>query len=244
MKKKNRLFVFGDSWANNYFSKKNDLVKCKPFLGLGEVESYAKYHDYFGHWIDHISNYYEVYSYGVGAATNEQIIFQLANLPEYKKGDRMIMIFTTPHRFNWFFNKRKYSILPHGSSTKNLFSGDEKILNFIENQFVEKYNWWSDEKIDKDEIKLINKIPILYKQWNPIMVTWTSDFSNFVTSVELIDFANYKLTNIFEESEEFIRDNHLGAIGNFELFKYFAKKLDLDISDYSFIPKVFKKTIL
>jgi hypothetical protein len=72
--KKSRLFVFGDSWANNYFAKKNNLIDEKPYLTNESIKLYSEYHNNFGHWIDHMNFFYDVYSYGVGAATNEQTI--------------------------------------------------------------------------------------------------------------------------------------------------------------------------
>ena len=236
---KNRLFVFGDSWANNYFSVKNDLVKCKPFLGLNEVEQFAKYYNYSGHWIDYISNYYDVYSYGYPAATNEQIIFQLGNLPEYRDGDRIIIIFTTPQRINWIIDKRKYSFLPNGTQLKKIYGNDTKILNFIENQYIERSNWWFDNDIKKDEVLFINKIPVIYQKWNPLMITWTSDLSDIVTEVSLIEF-NDNFTNIKEETDGMLEDYHLGVFGNYELFKYISNKFGLDTSSISITLKKWK----
>ncbi len=240
---KKRLFVFGDSWANNYFSKINSLIKCKPFLGLDGVESFVKYHNYFGHWIDHISHYYDVYSYGVGAATNEQIIFQLGNLPDYEEGDRIVMIFTTPQRFNWIDDKKKYSFVPNGTQAKKLFGWNDEIIKFIESQYIERNDWWFDDSVKKDEINFINNIPNIYKNWNPIMITWTSDLSDKVKSVDLINF-NEKFTNITEETDNNIIDSHLGLFGNFELFKYISKKLNIDVSSYQYAPKKYIKSLL
>ncbi len=238
-----RLFIFGDSWANNYFSKTNSLIKCKPFLGLEGVESFVKYHNYFGHWIDHISYYYDVYSYGVGAATNEQIIFQLGNLPDYQLGDRIVIIFTSPQRFNWIDDKKKYSFISDGTYLKKLFGWDDKTVKFIEGQFVERNKWWFDDNVNKDEINFINNIPNIYKNWNPIMITWTSDLSDKVKTVDLINF-NEKFTNITEETDNNIIDSHLGVFGNFELFKYISKKLNIDVSSYQYAPKKYIKSLL
>ena len=106
---KPRLFVFGDSWSFNYFSKNHK--KYKPHFGSECIKKYASLHNYFGHWTDHMENFYDVYSYGFGAASNEQIIYQLGNLPDYKNGDRMLIIFSSPERFTWYESKKEKTIV-------------------------------------------------------------------------------------------------------------------------------------
>jgi len=235
---KPRLFVFGDSWAFNYFSEESDIPNVLPYFGSGAVKGYVKFNNNFGHWIDHMKNFYDVISYGVGAATNEQIIHQIGNLVKYSytPGDRVISIFTTPERFNVVNNKNIYGLAAFGTLYKQLYK-DNSIKKFVEYQFVERYNRWLDPIIEKDEKLLITLLYKLLSPWNPIFYTWT----------DLLDVSEvvYKQINpekysIVAESNGVYDDWHLGVEGNYELFKLFAKWLDVDISNYSYTPREFK----
>lgn len=240
---KKRLFVFGDSWANNYFSETNKcLPKTKPFLGLNQVESYVKYHDYFGHWIDHMENFFDVYSYGLGGVSNEQIIWQTSNLPEYNEQDKIIIIFTGVERFTWVSNKVRYTMAVGSMVPERIIN--RSCINIFKQQYIEKLEYWMDDTINNDEKKFLNMFPSFFKKYEPIVVTWRGELAEKVKSIEFIDYDNYKFTTITEESDGAYKDGHLGVSGNYELFKYFAKKLNLDISSYVFNPKEFKKSFL
>lgn len=240
---KDRLFVFGDSWACNYFSKENKLLSnTKPFLGSYVVEQFVKKYNYFGHWIDHMESFYDVYSYAVGSASNEQIIHQIGNLPEYQSGDRIIMMFAPPSRFKWVNNKKIYGLNPQGNPVL-LKMLPLELINLIETQYVERTDLWMDTSIQKDEQKFLNLIPVLLKKYNPILITWNSDLAEYVDSIEMIDL-NENYTNIKDESFGTYVDGHLGVFGNYELFKFISNKLKINISDYSYNPKSFNKQIL
>ena len=239
---KKRLFVFGDSWATNYFSKTNDLVNCKPFFNTKEVESYVSYYDYFGHWIDHMKNFFDVYSYAMGGVSNEQIIYQVGNLPSYQEGDRIIIIFTGVERYVWVHDKFKYTFCVGSLMTEKIIN--HNCLNYFEKQYSERYEYWMDDTIVNDEKKFLNLFPKLLFQYNPIIVTWRHELATKVNSIELLRFDEINLTSIEQETKGVYTDKHLGVNGNYELFKHFAKKLNLDISNYSFVPKKFNKEII
>ena len=71
------------------------------------------------------------------------------------------------------------------------------------------------------------------------MITWTSDLSDVVTEVSLIEF-NDNFTNIKEETDGVLEDYHLGVFGNYELFKYISNKFGLDTSDINIPLKKWK----
>lgn len=239
---KNRLFVFGDSWATNYFSKTNDLVNCKPFFNTKEVESYANYYNYFGHWIDHMKNFYDVFSYAMGGVSNEQIIYQVGNLPEYKEGDRIIIMFTGVERYVWIHDNFKYTFCMGSLMPEKII--DKNCLDLFEKQYVKRYEYWMDDSINNDEKKFLNMFPKFFKQYNPIVVTWRHELASKVSSIELIRFDELNLTSIEEETKGVYTDKHLGVGGNYELFKFFAKKLNLDLSNYNFVVKKFNQELI
>lgn len=240
---KNRLFVFGDSWAFNYFAKTNKIFpNIKPFFGLTKIEMYVKYYDYFGHWIDYMDNFFDVYSYAKGGICNEQIIWQLSNLPEYKEGDRIIIIFTGVERYMWINNKKRYTFAM-GSDYPDKILG-KYYIDFFKKQYVEKYEYWMDLSETDEEIKFLNIFPTFFKKYNPIVVTWRKDLTEKVKSIDLLDYENYNLSTITDESYGTFIDGHLGAMGNYELFRYFANRLELDISNFYVNVKQFKKELL
>lgn len=237
---KPRLFVFGDSWAFNYFSKNHR--KYKPHFGSQHIKKYAEVYNHFGHWIDHMENFYDVYSYGVGAATNEEIIHQIGNLNNYSytQGDRVIVIFTTPERLNIINNKKMYGIASAGLLYKSLYK-DSGVIKFIENQFIERYDRWMDTSIQKNEKLLIKLLHKLLSKWNPIFYTWTDLLDIDEVIYKDIDFKKYSIS---AESNGVCSDWHLGVEGNYKLFKLFADWLGIDISNYSYVPAKFKVDII
>jgi hypothetical protein len=161
---KNRLFVFGDSWSFNYFTKKpNEFYPgAKPFFGLNHVESYVDYYDYFGHWIDYMETFFEVVSYGLGGVSNQEIIWQLSNLPEYVEGDRIIIIFTGAERYTWIHENRRYTFA-NGSPLPEMVL-DKKYLNLFRQQYVEKYEYWMSDMDYHFEKKFINIFSFLFQK--------------------------------------------------------------------------------
>jgi hypothetical protein len=206
------------------------------------VESYVSHYDYFGHWIDHMKNFYDVYSYAMGGVSNEQIIHQVGNLPQYSEGDRMIIIFTGVERYVWVHNKFKYTFCA-GSLVPDMLI-DENSLQLFKKQYIEKYEYWMDDTINNDEKKFLNMFPSFFSQYDPIIVTWRPELTNKVKTIELIRVDKLNLTSIEEETKGVYRDRHLGVDGNYKLFKFFAQKLNLDISNYNFVVKKFNKELI
>ena len=241
---KNRLFVFGDSWCFNYFTKKpNEFYPgTKLFLGSDHVEEYVKYYNNFGHWIDYMENFFDVVSYGLGGISNEQIIWQLSNLPEYIEGDRILIMFTGSERFSWTHGNRRYTFASGSPLPETVL--DKKYLNLFREQYVEKYEYWISDMDYHFEKKFINIFPSFFKKYEPICVTWRGEIAEKIESIELLDFDNFTFSSITKESEGAYLDGHLGAHGNLELFKYFARKLKLNVDESNYNVKKFKKKIL
>lgn len=243
--KKPRLFVFGDSWAFNYFSKE---IKIKtqskqprnvvPHFGHDCVKGYAIKYNYFGHWIDHMEYFYEVYSYAIGGASNEQIIYQIGNLPEYKNGDRIIIIFAPPERFTWICDNTIKTLTPNGYLYNNNFTDD--FIKIIENQYVNRYDVWMDAH-QTNEQKFLSLLPTFLEKYKPILTSWYKETSEKVKCIEYINRNGWK--SIYEDTLGKCNDHHLGVGGNYELFKFFADKLNLDIKNYTYEIKEFNKLL-
>lgn len=215
---KPRLFVFGDSWAFNYFKNPWD----------DELKKFSENYEYFGHWIDHMNLFYDVISFAKGGSSNEEIIYQLSNLPEYQDGDRILIIFAPPGRFSWIENKKQkgnYLI---------------KTNSFFEKQYLNRHEYWVDDTIENNQKKFISMIPKLFKEYNPLMFSWFKDTALKIESIEYIE-PNENYTTIYEDSNGLCSDKHLGLGGNYELFKMFANKLGIEIENYKFEYKGYKK---
>ena len=241
---KKRLFVFGDSWAFNYFSTYNKIYPdVKPHFGLTQIQTYVKYYNNFGHWLDYIDPFFDVYSYGLGGISNEQIIWQLSNLPEYMDGDRIIIIFTGVERYTWVHEKKRYTFAA-GSHYPDVIL-DKKYRDFFKRQYVERYEYWLDNPNNNFDFekKFLNTFPSYFKKYNPICVTWRKELSDQIESIDLLDFENYNLSTITDETNKLYIDGHLGAVGNYELFRYFANRLEVNIGNLIDIKK-FEKQLL
>ena len=240
--KRDRVFVFGDSFAFNYFSYKENLVNAIPHFGSGAVNSYVGYYNYFGHWIDHLEKFRDVYSFAKGAASNESIIYQIGNLQNYKyrSGDRVIVIFSSPERLSIVLRKTKYDLAIGGELYKNLLR-EPSIISFVENQYLERSNRWDDNTIVKDEKKFIDLLKSLLAKWNPIFFTWTPTLG--IKSVEEIPFSPFDYS-IFKASSGLCNDWHLGVEGNYKLFKLFADKLNINTLEYSFSYKPYRQNLV
>ena len=221
---KPRLFVFGDSWSLDYFKE--------PYLNSKEVKRYSKFYNEFGHWTNHMEKFFQVQNFSEGASSIENIIYQLGNLPYFEDGDRIVIIFGSPGRFIWIEN---------GEDIR--YSLGKKNSRILETQYIERTNYWLNKSKDNNQKKFINKLNILLKKYKPIITSWSEDFSN------AFDFVNHlhdvkNLSHMEDESEGQCKDKHLGISGNYELFKYFAKELDIDIEDYNFKFNKYNKQLI
>jgi hypothetical protein len=219
---KPRLFVFGDSWALDYFKE--------PFLNSKEVEKYSKYYSQFGHWTNHMENFFEVQNFAEGASSIENTIYQLGNLPEYKKGDRIIIIFGSPGRFSWISDNKdiRYTI------------GRRGYPKILQEQYIKRYEYWI--RTNNNQKKFIKKLESLLSQYNPIITSWNEDFSSVFKFTYHLSWP--ELTHIKHESNGECNDNHLGILGNYELFKYFMNKLKINTKGYDYDIKSYKQELL
>ena len=209
-----RLFVFGDSWAFNYFSKnvnplRSDLL---PNCGKSDIKTFVQSFDYYGHWTDYISNYYDVLNYAETGASIENIIYQFGYLDEYRIGDRIVIIFPTNERLNWIHNNEKNSLNIHSPWLNHM---PDIIKNIIVNQLYNRKIAWNDLKIIDDEKQFINKIPQFFKQYNPVLISWNNTISDNSNNVFKIEVEGPKYSISYESGGKY-NDPHLGINGNYK----------------------------
>lgn len=185
---KPRLFCFGDSFVD------------------WNVPTY--------HWTYYLSKHYEVHKFGKLGADNYSILFQLGNLPEYKEGDRVVIVFTEPGRLpRRFYGKRKDRF----DSTPYMTPKFYEDTNFAEKLHMLKYDegerWVSGER--NMEVKFLKKFKKWIDEYDPVFVTWSKYFhkpvSNFVSLIQV--------TSNWEEGIGDERDFHPGPMGCYDMYK-------------------------
>lgn len=222
-----RLFVFGDSWAVNYFAgTSKDRIDLIPHLNSDMVFGFSKEIDYYGHWTDYISHFYDVYNFAEGGCSNEDIIHQLGFLPSFEEGDRIVIIFTHPSRFQWMIESKRKTLINSHLWRDNL-TREEKLI--YDKQLIDRTDLWLNSDERTHEKKFISKIPIFFEKYNPLLISWSSDMSDEIDCVHLIA-KDDGYTTIETESGGKWSDGHLGRFGNYLLYKRIADKLNLDIT--------------
>lgn len=148
------------------------------------------------HWTDLFSNEYTVHKLGNNGSSNEHIIFQLGNLPKYKPGDRVVMVFTEPMRIpKWTWGKHYGEFTAtnpqnRGRKGKDSYS-DYDTVKVLEEVMVRKEEALVEiitkgpevlhtvkvKAHEKDTpleiINFIDNIDNLLADFKPVMVTWS-----------------------------------------------------------------------
>lgn len=232
-----RLFIVGDSWGVNFFAEPEWIKNLK-----GE----SKWKDRPYHVVEYLTQHYEVHNFCRGAAGNTEIVFQLGRLPDFKAGDRLIVILSAFPRFRLWdcegkvikFGDFSSAFLDssdhpwHPSSTvlealegrRRLFADAlmhgslEKLLSRFSQDFV--YDHWS-------ELAFFGKLKNFFSNYRPIICCWERHLAGFC-NLDYIgsDSEIYQGQPATIEQEYGYNDHHLGGIGNYLLYKYFLNRLD------------------
>lgn len=185
------------------------------------------------HWLDYLSNHYDVIKLGKYGSDNHSIIYQTGNIPEYKKGDRIVIVFTAPGRFpRRYFGDREIN---HNVKYLSWEWYKDKTFakKLLELRVIETQNWING--VRDSEILFIKKLKNFYKDYNPIFVTWNEDFYEKTKDfVELI-----KVTSIADEGGD-INDWHPGWIGCWEFYKKLHELLQIREPLVGYIDKINK----
>jgi hypothetical protein len=185
---KPRLFCFGDSFVD------------------WNVPTY--------HWTYYLSKHYDVHKFGKFGADNYSILFQLGNLPEYKEGDRVIIVFTEPGRLpRRFYGERKEYFKTNPYTSPEFYKDSEfsKKLHML--KYDEGERWVNGER--NIEIEFLKKLKMWMNEYTPIFVTWNEYFHKPVSDfVSLIRVSTNWEEGIAEE-----KDFHPGPIGCYDMYK-------------------------
>lgn len=173
------------------------------------------------HWTDYLKKHYDVRILGERGSDNISIMFQLGNLPEYQKGDRLIMYWSEPSRIQKiFWGKYKPKVKGRWWDYSHLFEKDR--IPTLQKMKLDRNAGWEKNGLD-NEIKFIKKIKDLLFEYEPLFVTWNTSFYNKAKSfTDLI-----KVSTLEQESGEgeTIGDWHPGERGCYEIYKILLNKL-------------------
>jgi hypothetical protein len=164
------------------------------------------------HWTDYLSNHYNIVKLGKFGSDNHSIIYQTGNIPNYKDGDRLIIVFSAPGRFpRRYFGERETN---HNIKYLNWEWYKDKSFakKLLDLRISETQNWLDGNR--DSEILFIKKLKSFYKEYQPIFVTWNDDFYEKTKGfVKLI-----KVTSIADEGGD-ISDWHPGRLGCYDFYK-------------------------
>lgn len=243
MLKKDRLFIFGDSWASNIFRvPKYEDVLAPVNNGLIPY-----------HLSDYLSYHYDVYNYGMGGSSNSQIIYQFSNLPEFREGDRILVIWSHYTRFNLW--EENGDIINYGDfniafendpshpehapvNVYNAIRGRLRHLVLAESTPLDKI---SNTQI-REELKFYNWYVRTLEKWQPIVMTWENTLSKLLN----INYIGYDAPFYNNENITFITeydyfDAHLGGRGNYLLYRYTLNLLNTNLRPIEQSYRVFKR---
>lgn len=198
---KSRLFICGDSWAD-----------------YGNPPHHQR-------WLGYLEEHYDVYKFGKADMDNISIIYQTGQLPTYKDGDRLVVIFTDPTRYfrRYLVDEVKGSCMWYDCLKRR--STDTTELNY---QKIIDDDLWT-RGFRNDEISFYKLFKNLLFQYNPLFITWNSAFhketDDFVDLIEVSSFIDEGLDD---------NDLHPGIVGNYEFYLQILKKLDYTITPIDF----------
>lgn len=181
------------------------------------------------HWTDYLSNHYNVIKLGRFGSDNNSIIFQTGRIGDYKKGDRILIVFSMPGRLPERYYGERVSHINNKWLNWEWFKNKSFAKQLMDLRLREVENWLDGKR--NDEILFLKKIKKFFKEYNPIFVTWNDDFYKMTSDfVELI-----KVSSLSEEGGD-INDWHPGWKGCYDFYKRIYELLQCNEPIVEFIP--------
>ena len=206
---KPRLFICGDSWTQ------------------------YDYYPSFQRWPSYLETHYQVYNFGMVNMDNISIIYQLGNLPKFKKGDRLIIVFTEPSRVHRKYFVKNFEEHKHSWIKMDSYDTWNNTPDYFNKIKVNQSLMW-DCGFRNDEISFYINLKKLLNKYNPVFTTWSDSFYKKTKDfVELLD-----VSTIADEGG--IDDSHPGILGNYQIYCKIMRFLGNDnnleeIRNYSII---------
>lgn len=233
-----RIFLFGDSFTDNLFKVQYESIercksdeKLKPWIYSNEITKYllklneldSNYNaKWFDDWLKEWG--YEVYNFGKGSCTIEDILYQIGNLKNfnYEEGDRIIINWTHPSRFNWI--DYNLDVMYIHSNTDIL--KDKLPTELFRYQALNREMSFNGGYLNKTLLPFMEYLIELHKKYNPIVWTPFSDLSKIIGNQKwFFSFTDdYSHSNLLSKTNHWgingetfgvINDGHYGQYGNY-----------------------------
>jgi len=235
-----KIFLLGDSFTDNLFkeqyikieeskreSHKIRLVLNNPIgnyvIKLQSINAPKAL--WFDDWLKEWG--YEVYNFGKTSCSIEDIIYQFTNLKnyEFEYGDRIILNWTHPNRFNWINDDLKCRFIhPNTSGLKDLL---KELFNY---QAVNReMSFLNGGYLNKNLLPFMEYIVELHSKYKPIIWTPFADLDKKILNQKYyFSFQSHfgqehflsklpKNWTMREETDGLINDGHWGRYGNYYL---------------------------
>jgi len=185
------------------------------------------------HWIDYLSNHYNIIKLGRYGSDNHSILYQMGLINDYLNGDRVVVVFTAPGRFpRRYFGEREIN-----QDVKYITWEWYKDKNFakklMELRVKETESWLNGER--NSEIEFLKKVKVFYGDFKPVFVTWNEDF--YKKTYDFVDLI--KVTSISDEGGE-ENDWHPGWKGCYEFYQKIYNLLEIKDTMVDYIDKINK----
>jgi len=198
---KPRLFICGDSWADWPYP-------TKPY-----------------HWIHYLEYHFDVKLMAQRGCSNYDIFSQIGNIPKYKKGDRVVIIWTSPERI---WDGIQYNDDDFTKELKKVsdvtIKRDKDLEDAINLLKIKRHSLWTDynDNFFDGEVNFIKKVKIkMLKNYNQFFYTWNEDFWNrtkdFVKLLVEISTLSDKDADVYK-NYDFSEDHHHGIDGCYKIY--------------------------
>ena len=251
-----KIFLLGDSFTDNLFKfnykqisdfKSNPNKQSDYFLN-NEISKYliklqsinAPKALWFDDWLTEWG--YDVYNFGEQSCTIEHIIYQFSKIKDfdYNEGDRIILNWTHPSRFNWVTDDLNcYFIHPNMEESHKL---PKELFNY--QAINREMSFFNGGYLNENLSPFMEYIVELHSKYKPIIWCPFSDLDNVIENQRwnfsiknqfIGDNFESKLPKNFEIREEtlgIIKDGHYGQYGNYYFAVLFDEIIKSNIGPY------------
>lgn len=189
------------------------------------------------HLEDYLKLHFNVYNFSYGGVSNVDIIYQFSNLPQYRPGDRIAVIWTSPLRFtikdkngqNFTFGDFNIPSFDKPDSPhyippilQDSITGKLKVVLGGESVFVHQ----EQKNFFYNEIRFIEYFKNLHSKYSPVFMTWDPLLSDISETISIsLGSSIFPNPNFTIKDEHGYNDAHLGGEGNWYLYKYLHSEL-------------------
>ena len=235
-----RVFVLGDSFAENIYERpikihkkgaditSDDITYLSHNTGIHSfIKLLAKAKGKYPlHFTDYFKLFgYEVINFGDGGCSVYSIYNQFTKIDkEFKEGDRIVINWTSPCRFDWIREDGEWDLTIIGDIIPEDIPQERKRM-LIE-QKLYRSNSFEKGFLNERMIPFMSHLISLHSKYKPILwspfpriskIFENDQFYFWEASNEVFKniIPEYNVLSIIEETNQRVDDNHYGSYGNF-----------------------------